>query len=72
MESVIISVIGMRTDRQADSSARGFFPASKIRLVLGSLSSSRNHARSPPDDFRLSLPVCLCLTKNEMLILNLL
>jgi hypothetical protein len=32
--------------------------ALKIRLFLGSLSSSRNHARSPPDDFLISLPDC--------------
>jgi len=30
----------------------------KIHLFLGSLSSSRNHARSPPDDFLFSLPDC--------------
>ncbi|MCD6516445.1 MAG: hypothetical protein J7L72_03345, partial [Candidatus Aminicenantes bacterium] len=33
-----------------------FHKSIKIGLFLGSLSSSRNHARSPPDDFRTSLP----------------
>jgi len=44
------------TARQTDSSARGFSPARKIHLFLGSLSSLRNHARSPPDDFLTRLP----------------
>jgi hypothetical protein len=44
--------------RQANAAARGFSPAKKISLFLGSLSSSRNHARSPPDDFLISLPDC--------------
>ena len=35
-----------------------FPPASKITLFLGSLSSSRNHARSPPDGFLISLLDC--------------
>ncbi len=55
---ISISVIILGTVRQAESSAREFSPARKIRLFLGSLSSSRNHARSPPDDFLISLPDC--------------
>jgi len=36
-----------------------FHKSIKISLFLGSLSSERNHARSPPDDFRTSLPESL-------------
>jgi len=39
-------------------------------LFLGSLPSARNHARSPPDDFRTSLPafkpgLCMIQIKNR-------
>jgi hypothetical protein len=44
------------TVRQAGSSAHCFSPARKISLFLGSLSSSRNLARSPPDGFLTSPP----------------
>jgi len=44
------------TVRQTDLSARVFSPARKIHLFLGSLSSSRNRARSPPDGLLTSLP----------------
>jgi len=44
------------TVRQTDSSARVFSPARKIHLFLGSLSSLRNHALSPPDGFLTRLP----------------
>jgi hypothetical protein len=55
------------TVRQADSSARGFSPARKIHLFLGSLSSSRNPARSPPDGFLTSLPDCFFVTEINLL-----
>ncbi|MCK4760390.1 MAG: hypothetical protein KAT69_10105, partial [Candidatus Aminicenantes bacterium] len=56
------------TVRQTDSSARVFSPARKIHLFLGSLSSSRNHARSPPDGFLTRLPDCFFVMGIKMLL----
>ncbi len=44
------------TGRESETSARWFSPARKTSLFLGSLSSSRNHARSPPDGFLFKFP----------------